>query len=293
MNIAYKYYPANNYSFDAIKNKYFFFNKMSLQNDPYDASLSLIPKETLDRLIKLGRLTHKAGQIISNYATCSFSKSSTNKHLWAHYADNYSGFAIGFDEENLHDFYFDKLQIRVPYATINYIDTPLRDDNQQKIIDENPLNINGWEHLTCNKISQLYGRDYELTLQYYLLYIYSLKEKKTWKIEEEKRLIAMNDIVEKGNRNRNLRNGIQYLNNGYKLPMPIENVKEIIVGTHFKDENLPLIIDFANGCPYVDCIKRIESSEPFKLELTTIWKKQITKSLANSEPKEAIDLSNN
>ena len=46
-HMLYKYYPPTEYTYDALQKGYFFFNKVSRQNDPYDASFKLLQADFL------------------------------------------------------------------------------------------------------------------------------------------------------------------------------------------------------------------------------------------------------
>ncbi|GAB3983210.1 hypothetical protein GCM10028806_56140 [Spirosoma terrae] len=115
----YKYYTVNPYFLDSIKNGYFYFNRPSNFNDPFDCSMSLVGfadndeqyRTYLERLETINgkqlspKQVHEIKQhykkaleeAVRNVGICCFSRSCTNILMWSHYAYNHMGVCLEFD----------------------------------------------------------------------------------------------------------------------------------------------------------------------------------------------------
>lgn len=223
--MIYKYYSDNSFNTDAIRHKYFWFAKHKILNDPFDMAGDFFERfPHFLRTIKSHGYENRYRTAIQNMAICCFSKEPDNKHLWALYTNSYSGFVLGFDENCFrtelledhisakmiyHDCYyknnipnFDNPNIKIPNLENNAVKTPLR----ALIRDE---------------------RNIDQILTYYLL----LKEKATWEIEKEKRMIL----------------GLSYIcqhpmsDSGYKINWLDNSLKEIIWGYRINTEYKEMI----------------------------------------------------
>ena len=224
--IVYKYYPPTRYTKDALLKNYFFFNKVSKQNDPYDASFKLIQSPRyIDALLNKSMHPH-AEQILKDYGTCSFAQRNDNKHMWAFYATNYEGVVIGYDEEYLMGL-SQQFLANIPYVEVVYEDGLPDVDNDLAVFK--PLYIQGDLKLT-HAVKFCKAPCDAKTLEHLFVYLCSLKEKQTWGNEEERRLIAAGQIIRPTNQKRLKNKNIGYLPNGYTIPFPKESVKEIILG---------------------------------------------------------------
>lgn len=258
--MIYKYYPPTRYTYEALQEGYFFFNKVSRQNDPYDASFKLLQSNCLlDRLKKQG-LPVETENIMKKYGTCSFSEKKDNKHMWAQYASNYTGLVIGFDETKFLD-YYRIYMTRIPLIKVNYVDRPIIEDDFEgsfKIVRplEDDLSYSFHECITDSKKAD-----------YLFLYICSLKERTSWKSEEETRLIAALDVL--NGQVRLEKEGFQYLGTGYKIPIPSDCVKEIIIGHNFDKVNYPIVKAITEKYGIKDVQQTIVNI-PFELEFETI-----------------------
>lgn len=233
--MVYKYYPFNDYTRDALFKNYLFFSKASRLNDPYDTSSMLLTDEFYENLI---RVFHKAKlpkymqipqlkeifKVMDDYGICSFSKTEDNMHLWALYADKFSGIVIGFDEEKLKDFSYNNRII--PLMNTDY--------------------VKKWPHsyhdgtfnLKYYKASQqkyqirhcFEGSDRDRVLDYYFQYLCTVKSN-SWEEEKEVRLVASYRFLQELNENH-LYN-VEKTDAGYKVPFPLNAVKCIIVGHNF------------------------------------------------------------
>jgi len=92
----YKYYPLNINNIDALLNHYFYLSNPKDFNDPFDCNINLVENvDDLDKLQVVSRNTYK------NIGICSFSETLDSHLMWAHYTNNYNGFVLGFDGENI------------------------------------------------------------------------------------------------------------------------------------------------------------------------------------------------
>ena len=125
METLYKYYSPMPYNFDALLEGYLFFSYASNLNDPFDCSAKLRGScYCINQLKRLGVNLDNANNIMQKYGVCCFSKKNDNKNMWAKYADNYKGFVIGYDVEQLGKIGKEILdnQIHIPFLYVNYID---------------------------------------------------------------------------------------------------------------------------------------------------------------------------
>lgn len=221
--MIYKYYPLNYYTIDALVHQYLYFNKVSLQNDPYDASGKLIKGSELEKQLLQRNLDPNYEQKMSDYSTCSFSRSCSNKLLWAYYAKEYSGICVKFDESLFSDFYAKKLGIRVPLIDVNYVES-IDFNDLKKEFEINSITLEEY----CKKCTFEDCLDDQKKKEWLFTYLCSIKEKQSWATEDEVRLIASGDISREKARLKN--KGVLYMDGGYKLPMPPNCIKEIYVG---------------------------------------------------------------
>ncbi len=89
----YKFYPLSSYSLDALYRHYFYLANPESFNDPFDCNINLLEgivgKETLQTV---KRNSFKSAGI------CCLSTTLDNHLMWAHYTNNYDGFAIEFKD---------------------------------------------------------------------------------------------------------------------------------------------------------------------------------------------------
>lgn len=256
-SICYKYYSESDYNFEALEEKYFFFCKVSKQNDPYDSSFKLMQSENVLNALK-GKINTNAETIMKDYGTCSFTDSKENKRMWASYANNYNGFCIGFDDSTFQTI-TKKLAARVPYIKVNYVDAPitLENDLNSFVVEELFTDVahKGESFYLCAESNDP-KKNEDL-----FLYICSMKEKKSWDIENETRLVAGSDIMRC--RNRLKKNDVVYEEKGYKIPMPDGCVKEIILGHNMSDENVERMKSIARKHG-IDTIYKTKVEIPFE-----------------------------
>ena len=264
IDMIYKYYSPTDYAYDALEKGYLFFNKVSRQNDPSDASFKLLQADYIKDSIKQV-LPADAEEIMKSYATCSFSKVKSNKHMWAFYAKEYSGFVIGYDENKLKNISEEYLA-RIPMIEVTYSDNPITDDTfgntfTIKNLSE-PENKNTYCYTDCMTDIK--------AVEALFLYMCSLKEKEVWSMEEEVRLIIGQDVI---NRKDDLeKKGIVYSDTGYKIPIPKGCVKEIILGHNYKEADFCKIKSIANRHG-ISIIKQTKLGNPFNLDFEDITEK--------------------
>lgn len=104
-NLIYKYYAPTEYSLDALINRYFWFSKREFLNDPFDLGNFKKGRVILNVFENLVRNYSKKEEfyelekiqnLVSEYASCSFTRSELNKQMWAYYAKDYSGWCLAF-----------------------------------------------------------------------------------------------------------------------------------------------------------------------------------------------------
>ena len=87
----FKYYSLSINNLDALMNNYFYLSNPRDFNDPFDCNVNLVSNiEDLDNL----QITERNSY--SNLGIVSFSEEIENHLMWAHYTNNYNGFAIEF-----------------------------------------------------------------------------------------------------------------------------------------------------------------------------------------------------
>ena len=120
--IFYKYKPINDYTLDSLKNKYFYYSRQEQLDDPFDMYTPIEMLKTNDEIKEYFRreptiaALHTIDSFKNKQAASEFDEEYHNKFLkvnqmihvlsltplndndamWALYADNYSGIAIGY-----------------------------------------------------------------------------------------------------------------------------------------------------------------------------------------------------
>lgn len=88
--MIYKYYPFTDRSLENLKENKIWVSHHSKFNDPFDSAFSIS-----------GPLQKEYSKYITNKAICCFSKRMDSILMWSHYANNHTGFCVGFDEDRL------------------------------------------------------------------------------------------------------------------------------------------------------------------------------------------------
>ena len=234
-HMVYKYYPFNDNTKDALSKNYLFFSKASKLNDPYDTSSMLLTDEFYENLTKIYRnaklpkdlqipFLKKTFKVMDNYGICSFSKSEDNMHLWALYADKFSGIVVGFDEEELKDLSYHNGII--PLMNTEYV------KNWPRSYKSDTFNYSFYngEHQTYQIRHCFEGNESGRILEYFFHYLCTVKSN-SWKEEKEVRLVASYRFLQELNK-KHLYN-VEKTDVGYKVPFPLNAVKCIIIGHNF------------------------------------------------------------
>ena len=272
--MIYKYYPPTCYTCDALSRGYFYFNKASVQNDPFEMSLKVLQSKTL--LKALGYDEDKQNRVLEimrGYGCCCFTTKNNNKRMWASYADNYKGLVIGFDESRFESYYKD-YQTRIHYAKVDYIEHPITDNDLNSTFQlelpllktdegqkENPL-LAAYRYLDF-----IGGKRDERKIDALFTHLCCIKQKETWNIEDEYRLIAALDVI--NNKDKLEKKGFGYLESGYKIPIPSDCIKEIIVGHNF-DMTKSFFIENLVKKYSPKIVERTKAEIPFEIELEDI-----------------------
>lgn len=124
--VLYKYYSSDylvdTQKLSTLQNMQFWFGGNKIQNDPYDliGANDFLHKSYVGRNL-MKYITSKSGKVdlfknqVNQFASCSFSRVSTERLMWAHYADSYKGFCVAYQfdlPELLHNvIYLDKFPV--------------------------------------------------------------------------------------------------------------------------------------------------------------------------------------
>ena len=266
----------SDYTKDALTKGYFFFNKSTYQNDPFDCSFRLLQSETLLR--RLGYTKDRADtayKIMGEYGSCCFTTRKDNKHLWSFYSNNYKGIVIGFDANRFSEY----LKLGIHYVKVEYKDTPITeeclDDTFQLEMPILKVDLDKEKdssHYLLEEYTYRNSLRDERTRDALFFRLCSLKEKTVWEDEEEYRLIATGSVQREENKERQKREGIEYDNGGYKIPIPSDCVKEIIIGHNFDMKEIGWVKQIARKYG-VKIIQQTKAEKPFEIELVDITKK--------------------
>lgn len=93
----FKYYSANMNNIDSLLNQYFYLTNPTHFNDPFDCNINLVPG--IDEGIE--RIEGFKKNNFSNVGVTCFSEVIDNPLMWAHYTNNYRGFALEFKDNQI------------------------------------------------------------------------------------------------------------------------------------------------------------------------------------------------
>lgn len=257
--MLYKYYSLTPYNLDALKVGYFYFSKAKCLNDPFDMTFGLVSQNIINKLYSDDSQKELASEKMKNYGVCCFSEKWDNNILWAYYANNYSGFVVGYDETLFHKI-MDENLVRVPLQKVNYIEDVECKYGQETfpyypLFNEKGIEAKADECLMPSPDSIIDLKKYDK----FFTYLCAVKSK-LWQSEREWRLIAANDVINRDHR------AIIKEERGYKIPMPHGCVKELFVGFNFDkkyNEDIKEIM-LRHKLSEVYCVQA--SPEPFGLE---------------------------
>lgn len=224
MASVFKYYAPTEYNLDALIRRYFWFSKREFLNDPYDLNahiLEAFPKFK-NLLEEYGYDVDKYYKTLNKFALCSFTQSNNNQHFWSLYADNFQGWCLEFDENNL----VDTASVGVPNVLYDVL-----------YIDEYPDLNNPYTNIT---IRQFGNGDFVQTPIITLLqseheceklfaYLLRVKHRGTWEMEKEKRLILGNIY--------HLLHSANDKGDGYQISWKQGALRRIIIGSRLSDSN--------------------------------------------------------
>lgn len=257
--MLYKYYPLTSYNLDALKVGYFYFSKVKYLNDPFDMSFGLVSQNVVNRLYSDDSQKELASEKMKNYGVCCFSEKWDNNILWAYYANNYSGFVVGYDETLFHKI-MDENLVRVPLQKVDYIENVECIYEQEtfpyyQLLSEKGIESKEDESLIPSFDSIIDPKEYDK----FFTYLCAVKSK-SWQSEREWRLIAANDVINRDHR------AIIKEKGGYKIPMPQGCVKELFIGFNFDKKHNEDIKDIMlrHKLSEVYCVQA--SPIPFGLE---------------------------
>jgi hypothetical protein len=98
VDLLYKFYGLNINNLDSLLNNYFYLSNPGDFNDPFDCNINLIENNDLFEIDKLNIVQRNK---YGNIGVCSFSETIDNHLMWAHYTNNYQGFALKFKGDNI------------------------------------------------------------------------------------------------------------------------------------------------------------------------------------------------
>lgn len=203
--LIYKYYPCNTFSIESLMFGYLWFSKPSHLNDPFDCNLSYVLNLPFCQAYTEDR--QKIVETFDSFGVCCFSHDEVGEHFWSLYANNYSGFRVAFDYNKLQKYL---IRMGIIYESIDYQDTPI---DIEKEMGNDPS-------------------DYIHRLDQVLRRCIFRKKANPWKVENEERffmgLVPINNIED----GKCLAIKEE---KGYKVPFPLDCIKEIVVGHNIKD----------------------------------------------------------
>ena len=92
----FKFYSLNLYNVEALLNHYFYLSDPGSFNDPFDCNINLLGDfEGRPQLKSVKRNIYK------NIGITSFSETIDNHLMWAHYTNNYNGWALEFKGDGI------------------------------------------------------------------------------------------------------------------------------------------------------------------------------------------------
>lgn len=263
----YKYYSAKEYNFDALQQRYFYFNKTKYANDPFDCNPKLLEyiRERSPYLQKHGDI-----QLLKEYGICCFSKAYDNKHLWSLYAENYAGFCVEFDCDSF-EYFFSHDISQIPLIDATYVDKldQIFDKgisyNKYDFSEDNPDHRYKKIPVDVNQICNLNPSFKEWDDMMYL--ILSIKESKVWRIEDEARLVLTSYALRDKERLSKL---YKYEDKGYKVRMPPNCITRIIIGHNMEECNKSKIYQICKSIG-LDTLFQTVVEEPFQVKINPIY----------------------
>lgn len=204
--IIYKYYPCNNFNIESLLFGYLWFSKPQYFNDPFDCNFDHVPELSFYKSYTQEQ-KEKLLESFKSFGVCCFSHDGMGEHFWSLYASNYSGFSVAFDLKELRKYF---LIYGIYNDSIDYKETPI--DIESDIKE--------------------YHTDFYHNIEQVLRKCIFRKKSNPWEVENEERFFM--GLVPISNINKGECLAIKE-EKGYKVPFPIDCVKEIVVGHNIED----------------------------------------------------------
>jgi hypothetical protein len=198
----FKYYPLNLYSIDSLLRSYFYLSNPGQFNDPFDCNINLI--EDTGELRELKSIQKNS---YKNIGICAFSEEIDNHLMWAHYTNNYNGFALEFKG--------DKINIKLRREIFNRftLTRVIYPEKKVKIRKEFP-----------------FAQHYLLTTKF-----------RHWRYEKEWRIVA--ELTSDEREMEYYRDSIKAIYIGHKIPDENKSVYKMLLEIHeMKIPNIPIYI---------------------------------------------------
>jgi len=238
-NLVYKYSGWDNFSKDALLNRYFWFSKPTNFNDPFDCNMEVLLShpEIKSYLDKQKGCYKMIKSNTDNFGVLCFTKPTSkgkngdrgynNKYFWSHYANDHKGFVLGFDESKINDYYSSKILCKAELKPVNYKNYLFEIKSSRIIIKEESHDSTMAIIEICNpqKNGDAFFEQLLLT-----------KDKRIWGVENECRIILAGQAL------TNLKENDPFgcfpfhiiNDSGYKIPYPEGDVlKEVTFGVKF------------------------------------------------------------
>lgn len=155
--------------------------------------------------------------------------------LWAHYAQSFQGFCLGFDESTFESMNI-TYQARFIFQDVQYVDELINCNNPDASFHIN----NVYGNCETYKLSDCFKGDPKISDNFFI-YLAFLKERTVWEHEEEMRLFIGKDLLVR----KNPIAGVVKTPEGYKINMPKDAIKSIVLGHNISDCNRTKLLDIA------------------------------------------------
>ena len=241
----FKYYSPQDYNFMAFCKNQIFFSRPSNLNDPFDTTKLIV--SSYKKFCKDIQWSETGKKNLDKHGICSFSEGerADNRHLWSLYAANYTGYALEFDFEILHE--------KLPQTYISPI-------YLQKVrYEKEPFNLNNYRNSFSIQeetftVQDVVSGDIQKAGDRLFLYLHLYKDKSIWQNEKEWRMII-------GNLNKNTH--IHKISNGYLLDLLPDTILSLTVGCYMSDDNKRMLKNCAEhkGIPIYEAIPCIEKNK--------------------------------
>lgn len=146
---VYKYTRFNDYWEDIFLHQRLYMPSPSELNDPFEGQLIAVNSGTAGNTIGLaaGKFNKDIGSLLKNYRILSLSANIRNKAMWAHYANQYCGFALQFNtRKSFSD--VERIMYRPDYETGETVYITSKKDCEEKNLMRQALLVKSkdWEN---------------------------------------------------------------------------------------------------------------------------------------------------